>query len=349
MAFCDFEASLQNAIYGIFNIEIKGCWFHFNQAIIRKLFNLGFKMRFCNDIDFKLWVRRFGALALIPVEKIMEAWAIIINTIPGELNTQIIKFLNYFINTWILGKQGATMTVNVWNLYNLEGDRTNNVLEGNHSGANKQIKPHSDIYQVIKYFKTNESENSLLFIQMQQGNVKKKESKSLKDRKKDENLTRIQLSYKNKEVEFPEYFNQVSHQVTFPYGEKVEASCEINEIDDEKLMTELNEDEDEIGSEENFKLAKNTKTKPIANPFKKSTFFTDSLLKKKELITQSTTNTPLINANEIIKINDNAPENFISAHICNKYSTTTTTEECKSILKPSKGKQKKSIKTNRQW
>jgi hypothetical protein len=93
------------------------------------------------------------------------------------------------------------------NLYNLEGDRTNNVLEGNHSGANKQIKPHSDIYQVIKDFKTNESENSLLFIQMQQGNVKKKESKSLKDRKKDENLTRIQLSYTSKEVEFPEYFN----------------------------------------------------------------------------------------------------------------------------------------------
>jgi hypothetical protein len=85
--------------------------------------------------------RRFGALALIPIEKIMEAWAII-NTIPGKLNTHIIKFLNYFTNTWILGKQGATMTVNVWNLYNLEGDRTNNVLEGNHSVANKQIKPH---------------------------------------------------------------------------------------------------------------------------------------------------------------------------------------------------------------
>ena len=42
---------------------------------------------------------------------------------------------------------------------------------------------------------------------MQQGNVKKKESKSLKDRKTDENLTRIQLSYTSKEVEFPEYFN----------------------------------------------------------------------------------------------------------------------------------------------
>ena len=32
---------MQNAIYRIFEIDIKGCWFHFNQAIIRKLFNLG--------------------------------------------------------------------------------------------------------------------------------------------------------------------------------------------------------------------------------------------------------------------------------------------------------------------
>jgi hypothetical protein len=42
-------------------------------------------------------------------------------------------------------------------------------------------------------------------------------------------------------------------------------------------MTELNEDADEISSEENFKLAKNTKTKPITNPFKKSTFHTVNL------------------------------------------------------------------------
>jgi hypothetical protein len=56
----------------------------------------------------------------------MEGWTIVINKIPGELNTQLMKFINYFINTWILGKQGAALRVNVWSLYNLEGDRTNN-------------------------------------------------------------------------------------------------------------------------------------------------------------------------------------------------------------------------------
>ena len=38
----DFEAALMNQLKLTFNWTlIKGCWFHFNQAIIRKLFNYG--------------------------------------------------------------------------------------------------------------------------------------------------------------------------------------------------------------------------------------------------------------------------------------------------------------------
>ena len=38
----DFEAALVNQLKKTFFMAIiKGCWFHFNQAIIRKLFNLG--------------------------------------------------------------------------------------------------------------------------------------------------------------------------------------------------------------------------------------------------------------------------------------------------------------------
>jgi hypothetical protein len=38
----DFEAALVNQLKTIFFMAIiLGCWFHFNQAIIRKLFNLG--------------------------------------------------------------------------------------------------------------------------------------------------------------------------------------------------------------------------------------------------------------------------------------------------------------------
>ena len=39
-AFSDFQQSLQIGIYSVFpKVRLKGCWFHFNQAIIRKLFS----------------------------------------------------------------------------------------------------------------------------------------------------------------------------------------------------------------------------------------------------------------------------------------------------------------------
>ena len=38
----DFETVLQNALKLVFqDVEVKGCWFHFNQEIMRTLFNLG--------------------------------------------------------------------------------------------------------------------------------------------------------------------------------------------------------------------------------------------------------------------------------------------------------------------
>ena len=53
----------------------------------------------------------------------MEAWSIIIETIPGEVNSRLFQFISFFMNTWILGKQGTTLTPKVWNIHDLE-DRT---------------------------------------------------------------------------------------------------------------------------------------------------------------------------------------------------------------------------------
>ena len=37
----DFESAMMNQLKITFEVAIKGCWFHYNQAIMRKLFNLG--------------------------------------------------------------------------------------------------------------------------------------------------------------------------------------------------------------------------------------------------------------------------------------------------------------------
>ena len=51
------------------------------------------------------------------------------------------------------------------------------------------------------------------------------------------------MSFKNNEIEFDEYFNQLSHQVTFLYCEICDTTNEISEYDDESSLPEDEEDE----------------------------------------------------------------------------------------------------------
>lgn len=105
--FTDFELALHQSLFKILdkNVEIKGCWFHFNQAIIRKLISLGLLGLYCGSIEFKTWIRRLSALALIPIEFIEEGWNYILSSFPNslDLTSNIIEFIDYFIKTWLNG------------------------------------------------------------------------------------------------------------------------------------------------------------------------------------------------------------------------------------------------------
>jgi hypothetical protein len=53
-----------------------------------------------------MWIRRFGCLALMPIEKLKDAWEIIVNSIPIEKTETLVKFIKYVIDVWITGKKG---------------------------------------------------------------------------------------------------------------------------------------------------------------------------------------------------------------------------------------------------
>ena len=79
----DFESRLQQALKLNFSDSIiKGCWFHFSQAILRKVTALGMKTKYLSDHSFKYWINRFIALALVPLDKIKDAFEIILNSVP---------------------------------------------------------------------------------------------------------------------------------------------------------------------------------------------------------------------------------------------------------------------------
>lgn len=86
-------------------ITVKGCWFHFNQALVRRMDKLGLRGRYRHDMDFKLWFRQFGALALIPETYLVEAFNIILGKIQQDwLDDKLVKFLKYFNSTWLICK-----------------------------------------------------------------------------------------------------------------------------------------------------------------------------------------------------------------------------------------------------
>ena len=71
----DFERAAIKSFQKYFpNAKIKGCLFHFGQALYKKLKKLQLSELYQNNQIFKRWIRLIFALALIPTANLMEGW-----------------------------------------------------------------------------------------------------------------------------------------------------------------------------------------------------------------------------------------------------------------------------------
>ncbi|XP_018494697.1 uncharacterized protein LOC108864146 [Galendromus occidentalis] len=142
-----FEPAALGAIRRIFPAaEIKECNFHFGQSLWRKAQQLGLS-RFYHDVEIRRFLRACGALALIPLGAIDDAWM--------DMNEDAIDpdhpaymaleaFKEYFVNTWL---ENENFPRALWNHYRNFGPRTTNHLEGWHNGLNILIrKKHVNIF-----------------------------------------------------------------------------------------------------------------------------------------------------------------------------------------------------------
>jgi len=165
IASADFEGGIQNAMHIVFEsinyaVSIKGCWFHYINAIQKRISIGGLRVYYFTNQVFKFWVKRFFALALIPVEFIDDALDIILDELPSvtELpRVSLFKFLQYFVNTLILGKKGTHMLPTIWNRYE-DRFRTTSSNEVHHRQLNSNIKPHSKTEVVVNYLKVVDNE-----------------------------------------------------------------------------------------------------------------------------------------------------------------------------------------------
>ena len=152
----DFEKDAIGALKNVFpNAVIKGCNFHYNQCIFKKIQELGLQKDYYDSpIDdpksVKCLVQETGALAFMPVSEINNLWCEIMDKFDHIPRSE--DFFNYYTDTWI--EDDCLFPRHLWNYYNFNGPRTNNGLEGWHHRLNSNIATSNpNLYVVIDELK----------------------------------------------------------------------------------------------------------------------------------------------------------------------------------------------------
>lgn len=136
----DFEnAAISAAQIAFPQADVKGCYFHLSQSIIRKVGAVGLKVKFESDIDTKLMLKSLAALAFVPIKDVKSVFKELATTFPDEESYNDV--LNYFFCTYIEGAAGRNpqFPTSLWNHYESaleKSPKTTNCCEGFHNALN---------------------------------------------------------------------------------------------------------------------------------------------------------------------------------------------------------------------
>ena len=126
----DFEIAIIQAIQLVFpSTTVKGCYFHFTQAINRKINTMGLRTLYKQDAVMNQFIRKTAALAFIPADLVFFGWNKVKTMAP--IRPEIHEFMNYFEDTWLVGQFSPVL----WNVFNqnAHNPRTNSHVEGWHN------------------------------------------------------------------------------------------------------------------------------------------------------------------------------------------------------------------------
>ncbi|KAK3083417.1 hypothetical protein FSP39_022105 [Pinctada imbricata] len=120
----DFEKALWQALRDVHpGIPIKGCVFHFNQAIWRRTQELGLSTAYRDNSATRTYIRQLMALPFLPPRHIPPAFD---NLSTRASSTSLQSLVDYMRRQWI---SNPVFPVDSWSVYQLTV-RTNNDIEG---------------------------------------------------------------------------------------------------------------------------------------------------------------------------------------------------------------------------
>ena len=136
----DFELAAIQAIQEVFvGARVKGCTFHFRQAVYRHVQQLGLAWAYEDSTNpLRDWIRQLMSFTALPTFAVPMVWSWMMN--PPSVGNFIIdskarRLAEYFERTWLTG----SLPPSLWSHYDNNGPRTTNVAEGWHNGLNTRF------------------------------------------------------------------------------------------------------------------------------------------------------------------------------------------------------------------
>ena len=174
----DFETAAINAITDIFpESTVKGCTFHFRQALMRKIQELGLRPAYSSgDPTVQSWIRQIMGLTLLPEVFIPMTWQRLKHPPPmpdSELMMKLQAFSAYFKRTWVFGH----LSPKLWCHFDNAGPRTTNLAEGWHNSLNYSFgMPHPSARTFLNWLQKCQFRVQCREIQLQAGRPAKQQS-----------------------------------------------------------------------------------------------------------------------------------------------------------------------------
>lgn len=147
---CDYEFPLRNAAKRVWsNVKIIGCWFHYVQAIRRKMLGIKSLSTLIKKNKLALNVMQmFFKLPLLPLKHMEKGYLYIIGYQKvHKIQKEFRVFNKYFHSTWVNKFSFSAISVSD------EIHRTNNFVESYNSKIKKVIMKNPSIYSFLsKYY-----------------------------------------------------------------------------------------------------------------------------------------------------------------------------------------------------
>ena len=205
----DYEAAITRSIrYVLRGTVIKGCYFHYCQALRRRYSREGLTNHVFHPGTVRTVVFRLMCLPFLPVEDIGPTFDIVSNplgwdVLPHDVHLSLGRFVRYVQRMWIESAMGQER----WNVWSTD-IRTNNSVEAYNACLNAKLPPHPNVYQLVEFL-SKEIKKTRIRLIMARLPGKKFRPQAKKQREKEARVDQAKDTYREGRVQAIQYLDQI--------------------------------------------------------------------------------------------------------------------------------------------